>query len=235
MISIRKLNKRFGKVKVLKDLDLEITGGGIFSIVGPNGSGKTTLIKSLLGMVIPDKGMICLNDRNISNKWEYRNDINYLAQIANFPPNLRVKELIKMIKDLRKKDTNEQKLIDLFRLDSLLNKKLGHLSGGSRQKVNIVLTFMFDSSLIILDEPTAGLDPISLIQLKKIIAEEKNKGKTILISTHIMSLVEEISDEIIFLLDGRIYFKGSLKKLKQETLENNIENAIANLLTSAND
>jgi Cu-processing system ATP-binding protein len=234
MIRIEKLYKKFGKVEVLKNLDLNITKGGIFAILGPNGSGKTTLIKAILGMVIPDNGEIMLDEKSVLKKWNYRNNISYLPQIANFPDNLTVEELIRMIKNLRDCSTTENELIDLFGIRSFLDKKLVNLSGGTKQKVNLILTFMFDSELIILDEPTSGLDPVALIHLKKIIQTEKEKGKTILITTHIMSLVEEISDEIVFILDGKIYFKGTVQELKTQTKENNIEHAIANLLTHEN-
>ena len=167
MIAFKNLHKSFGKLTVLDGLDLTIKKGGIFAILGPNGSGKTTLIKCLLGMVIPNKGEITYNDESVIKKWDYRNNLNYLPQIANFPPNLTVIELINMVKNLRTKQSNEEELIKLFGLKNFLSKKLGNLSGGTKQKVNIVLTFMFDSDLIILDEPTTGLDPIALIHLKE--------------------------------------------------------------------
>tara|TARA_R110000787_G_scaffold129264_2_gene241084 strand:- start:10451 stop:11161 length:711 start_codon:yes stop_codon:yes gene_type:complete len=231
MIEITKLYKKFGKNEVLKDLDLSINQGGIFAVLGPNGSGKTTLIKSILGMVIPQSGSIKLNGKTIKKDWKYRSEIDYLPQIANFPNNLTVKELIKMIKDLRANNSNnEEPLIELFKLDPFLDKKLGNLSGGTKQKVNLVLTFMFDSPLVILDEPTTGLDPISLIRLKDLITKEKEKGKTILITSHIMSFVEEVADEIVFLLEGKIYFKGSISELKSKTNQPDFEHAIASIL-----
>ncbi len=231
MIEIKNLHKKFGKLTVLDGLDLNITKGGIFAILGPNGSGKTTLIKCLLGMVIPNKGEISINEESVLKKWNYRNHLNYLPQIANFPANLSVIELINMVKNLRPKEANEQELINLFGLNLFLNKKLGNLSGGTKQKVNLVLTFMFDSELIILDEPTTGLDPIALIHLKDLIRQEREKGKTILITTHIMSFVDEMADEIVFLLDGKIYFKGSVDKLKEQTNKANLEHAIATLMS----
>ena len=231
MIEIKKLCKRFGKLTVLDQLDLEIRQGGIFAVLGPNGSGKTTLIKCILGMVIPNSGEISIKGGSVLRKWAYRNEIDYLPQIANFPANLTVIELIEMVKNLRPKSANEKELIKLFELESYLQKKLGNLSGGTKQKVNLVLTFMFDSDLIILDEPTNGLDPVSLIRLKKLIDEEKKKGKTILITTHIMGLVEEIADEIVFLLDGSIYFQGTVKELKEKTNQTDLEHAIANIIT----
>lgn len=230
MIDFKNLHKKFGKLVVLNGLDLNIKEGGIFAILGPNGSGKTTLIKCLLGMVIPNEGTITYKNKSVLRKWNYRNDLNYLPQIANFPPNLTVLELIEMVKNLRPKQSNEQDLIKLFGLTDSLHKKLGNLSGGTKQKVNIVLTFMFDSNLIILDEPTNGLDPIALIHLKELILKEKAKGKTILITTHIMSFVDEMADEIVFILDGKIYFKGSVDALKTQTKNDNLEHAIANLI-----
>ena len=232
MISIEKLHKRFGKNEVLKGIDLDISKNGIFAILGPNGSGKTTLIKSILGMVIPDDGDIRINDDLVKRKSKYRDQIDYLPQIANFPANLRVKEIISMIKDLRAKPGEDQRLIELFQLEPFLSKKLGTLSGGTKQKVNIVLTLMFDSPIIILDEPTTGLDPIALLRLKDLILEEKKRGKTILITSHIMSFVEEMADEIVFLLEGKVYFKGDINALQAQTKETNFERAIANLLTN---
>lgn len=231
MVSIENLHKRFGKNNVLKGVDLSIDEGGIFAVLGPNGSGKTTLIKSILGMVIPNKGQISVLGQDIKKNSNYRYKIDYLPQIANFPSNLKVKELIRMIKDLRGNTTEDQQLVELFKLEPFLDKKLGNLSGGTKQKVNIVLTFMFDSPLIILDEPTTGLDPISLIRLKDLIQVEKSKGKTILITSHIMSFVEEVSDEIVFLLEGQIYFKGSISDLKTKTNQPDFEHAIASILT----
>ena len=231
MVSIKNLHKKFGKNQVLKGVDLHINDGGIFAVLGPNGSGKTTLIKAILGMVIPNKGNIEVLGNNIKKNSDYRHKIDYLPQIANFPSNLKVKELIKMIKDLRKNTNEDERLIELFKLDPFLGKKLGNLSGGTKQKVNLVLTFMFDSPLIILDEPTTGLDPISLIRLKDLIQAEKAKGKTILITSHIMSFVEEVSDEIVFILEGQIYFKGTIQDLKTKTNQPDFEHAIASILT----
>jgi Cu-processing system ATP-binding protein len=188
-------------------------------------------ISLALSLVIPNKGNITVLGENIKQHSDYRHKIDYLPQIANFPSNLRVKELIKMIKDLRKPTHEDERLIQLFKLEPFLDKKLGNLSGGTKQKVNLVLTFMFDSPLIILDEPTTGLDPISLIRLKGLIQAEKAKGKTILITSHIMSFVEEVSDEIVFILEGKIYFKGSISELKTKTNQQDFEHAIASILT----
>ena len=230
MITVKNLNKSFGKLTVLDNLNFNLDKSGIYAILGPNGSGKTTFLKVLLGMVIPDKGEVFFDKINISKSTDYRQDLGYLPQIARFPDNITVNELIHMIIDIRQQPAKPDPLVALFGLEPFLDKKLGNLSGGTRQKVNIVLTFMFETSVLILDEPTAGLDPISLIKLKDLIAQAKEQGKIILITSHIMSLVEELADEIIFLLEGNIHFKGSLSELKQQTEGKDLEHAIASLL-----
>lgn len=231
MIAINDLHKKFGEIQVLKGIDLSIEEG-VIAILGPNGSGKTTLNKCILGMVFPDKGTICINDQEISKNWNYRKDIDYLPQIANFPNNITVLELIKMIKDLRnEKSIDESYYIDIFKLSPFLNKKLNKLSGGTKQKVNLLLTFLFDNPILILDEPTTGLDPAALIILKELIIREKKKGKIILVTSHIMSFVEEVSDKIVFILEGKIYFNGAIQELKNLTKQDNFEHAIANILT----
>ena len=215
---------------MLKGVSFTIKDGGIFAILGPNGSGKTTSMKSFLGMVIPTKGDIFFNGKSIKNQWAYREQISYLPQIANFPSNLKVKELIAMIKNIKKLPCHDQELIELFGLQKHLNKSLGNLSGGTKQKVNLVLTFMVDVPVLVLDEPTSGLDPIAILALKKLILREKEKGKTILITSHILSFIEELSDEILFILEGNIYFRGTPQQLLETTQKNNFQEAIAELL-----
>ncbi len=231
MIAINQVHKQFGKNKVLKNLSLSFDKKGTISaILGPNGSGKTTLIKSILGMVLPTRGNISLFGKSIKGQWQYRDHISYLPQIARFPENLKTAELIAMVKDLRQRPARENELIELFDLQAHLQKPLAYLSGGTRQKVNLVLAFMYDNPIYILDEPTAGLDPLAIIRLKELLQEEKQKDKIILLTTHIMSLVDEIADEVVFLLDGHIHFRGSLSELKSTYSGQAVEQAIANLL-----
>lgn len=234
MVRIENITKSFGGLSVLKDINLDIESGGVIAILGPNASGKTTLIKCLLGMVIPNAGKIFFDNEMILGSWEYRDRINYLPQIADFPSNITIKELIGIVKDLRPKEANDKDLIHLFGLEGSMNKKLGTLSGGTKQKVNIVLTFMYDSELLILDEPTTGLDPVSLINLKELIIKEQKNRKTILLTTHIMSLVEEIADKIVYLLDGDIMFNGSPQELLKLAKESDLERAIAALIMKKN-
>jgi len=230
MIRIENLYKSFGKVKVLDGINLDLSPGKITVVLGPNGSGKTTLVKSILGLVVPDKGNIYVGEQHINGEWKYRDQISYLPQIARFPDNLTVKELISMIQDVRKDNAINNGLMDTYKLSPYLNKKLKNLSGGTRQKVNVVLFFMYNTPVLIMDEPTAGLDPTSLIKLKDRIIKEKESGKSVLLTTHIIPLVEEIADEIIFLLEGKIYYKGSWKELAKLKGELGLERTIAKIL-----
>ncbi len=230
MISLSNIHKQYGPLKVLNGIDLEFRSHGVHTILGPNGSGKTTIIKILLGMVLPQKGDIVVDNEVVNGGWEYRDKISYLPQIARFPDNLTVSELLNMILRIRNKPDRSEELIRLFKLEPFLNKKLGHLSGGTRQKVNLVLAFMFDSKVIILDEPTTGLDPVALIHLKELIRKERLKGKIILITTHIMSFVEEMADEIVFLLEGKIHFQGTVDELREQNRSVSLEHAIAQVL-----
>ncbi len=230
MIKIQNLHKSYGKRKVLNNINLNINQG-VCAILGPNASGKTTLNKCLLGMTFPEQGSIYINENNIANNYDYKKDINYLPQIANFPNNLSVYEVIRMIKDLRNlEEISEIYLLDALKLYSFWDEKINSLSGGTKQKVNILLAFLFDHPILILDEPTTGLDPSAIITLKRLIKTEKEKGKTILITSHILDFVEQVADEIIYLLNGEVFYKGTIECLKNRTNQQNLEQAIATLI-----
>ncbi len=232
MITITNLNKSYKKNHVLRDINLELPQSGIVALLGPNGSGKTTLLKCFLGMVLADSGDLVFDGRSVLGQYEYRAKVSYLSQIARFPENLTARELISLMKEIKPGETREANFIKVFNLEKELDKKMGSLSGGTRQKVNITLALMHDDPLIILDEPSTGLDPLSLQELKKFILKERERGKLILITTHILSLAEDLADDILFLLEGDIYFNGSLKDLLNDQGENNLENAIAHILRS---
>lgn len=231
-IEIVNLSKRFGKKTVLKNVSLTLNKGEVTAILGPNGSGKSTLMKSILGLVNPDQGQILIDNQSIIRQWNYRKEVGYMPQIANYPDNISVKEIIQMIRNIRQKEDNASTLISLFKLDNDLDKKIKQLSGGMRQKVNAIIALMFDSPILILDEPTVGLDPVSRLLFKELILKEKKKGKTILLITHHMNEIEELADKIVFILEGSIFFHGSLEKVKSEQNETDFEKAVAKILES---
>jgi len=231
MIQITDLKKRFGKLEVLNGINLEIENGKIYAIVGPNASGKTTLIKSILGLVKPDSGIIEVDGEKLNGNCSYRNNLGYMPQIARFPENLKVREILRFVRDLRgNPEPTDNELIEIFKLEKEMDKALKNLSGGTRQKVSAVIAFLFNPQTLILDEPTAGLDPIASSALKNKILKECAQGKTFILTSHIMSEIEELSDRIIFLLDGTIYFQGSIEKFQSHTQEKNLERAIAALM-----
>jgi Cu-processing system ATP-binding protein len=231
MIEINALKKRFGPREVLRGLDARIESGRVTAIVGPNGAGKTTLIKCLLGLTRPDAGSIEIDGRRLNGDWTYRSKIGYMPQAARFPENLTAREVIRMHKDLRgNPDALDEGLLHAFSFTDDLDKPIRTLSGGTRQKVSAVIAFLFRPSILILDEPTAGLDPIASSRLKDKIIEAKEAGKTVILTSHIMSEIEELSDHIIFLLEGKICFEGPRDEIKAVTGEERLERAIAALL-----
>jgi Cu-processing system ATP-binding protein len=227
MIEIKNVHKSFGKQEVLKGVDIRMERGKIYAFLGPNGSGKTTLIKSILGLVNPDKGDIRVGGKNIHNNYQYKNRIGYMPQIARFPENLTMTELLRMTKDIRKSVSHEEEYIRYFGLEDSRKKALKNLSGGMKQKVNAIMALMFNPDILIFDEPSAGLDPLSHIKLKDLILKERDNGKTILLTTHILSEVDELADEVIFLLEGKIYFQGSVSELLYSQDETRLDRAIA--------
>jgi len=235
MIKITGLNKKFKKQEVLKSLNLTIKTGKVTAIVGPNGSGKTTLIKSILGLIKPTGGKIEVDGEDISGNFIYRNKIGYMPQIARYPDNLTANELLSLVRELRENDDIASKeLIKSFNLVSDLEKPFKNLSGGTKQKVSAIIAFSFNPLIYFLDEPTAGLDPVSSSFFKDLILKEKTKNKTFVLTSHIMSEVQELADEIIFLLEGEIKFKGTLDDLLKDSKESKLERAIAEMMTRKN-
>ncbi len=231
MIEIRNLEKSFGDLRVLKGMSIEIPKGQATGIVGPNGTGKTTLIKTILGLVKPGSGEIHVNGIKLNGNFEYRKDIGYMPQVARYPENMRVNELLEFIKGLRDQEAvYEEELIDQFSLRSELEKPLRTLSGGNRQKVGATLAMMFNPDILFFDEPTAGLDPQSSHKFKQRVQKEKENGKTVIITSHIMSELEQLVDHVIFILDGKIRYYGSMKALLEESREERLEAAIARMM-----
>ncbi|GIK22224.1 MAG: ABC transporter ATP-binding protein [Ignavibacteriaceae bacterium] len=231
MIELKNIEKSFGKYQVLKNISLNIEPGKITAIVGPNGSGKTTIIKSILGLVQPDKGEILFNNKSVIKEYLYRKDIGYMPQAASFPDNLTVNEVFNMISDIRMQQMNgNAELINILNLQPELNKKIRTLSGGNKQKVSACIALMFNPKIIILDEPTAGLDPAASANLKKKIVEQRDAGKTIILTSHIMAEIEELSDNILFLIEGKIVYDGTLKNLVELSGQAKLENAIAAMM-----
>lgn len=231
MISIKEVNKTFGKLKVLNNVSLELQKGKAYALVGPNGSGKTTLIKSIFGMVLPSSGEIMFDNVSIHNDWKYREKIGYMPQIGHYPENMTIGQILDMMKNIRKNVTHfDEELIEKFKLYKMYDKRMHTLSGGTRQKVSAALAFLFNPPALILDEPTAGLDPVSVEVLKTKILEEKQNGKLIIVSSHILSDLDELTTDLIYLFEGQLHFNNSITALKEETREPKLGKAIATMI-----
>jgi Cu-processing system ATP-binding protein len=234
MIRVRGLTKQFGRLQVLRSLDLDIEAGRVTAVLGPNGAGKTTLIKSILGLVRPDTGTIDVGGVRVNGSGDYRAGIGYMPQLPRYPENLTVQEILHMIRDLRGRFTDlDDELVGLFDLEAQYEKPFKTLSGGNRQRVSAAIAFMFRPDLLILDEPTAGLDPLASSTLKDKVLRERERGRTVLLTSHVMSEIEELADTVVYLLDGVVHFEDSVTDLLERTGEGTLERAMARMMIRA--
>lgn len=229
------VRKRFGRMEVLRGIDQCIEPGRITAIVGPNAAGKTTLIKLILGLVRPGPGSVIEVDGvPVNGDPAYRERIGYMPQAAHFPEQLTGHEVLGLLTSLRgRPGPLDWELIERFNLAASLERPVHTLSGGTRQKLNAVVAFLFRPSLLILDEPTAGLDPVAAGILKDKVLRAPAAGTTVLLTSHLMSEVEELAQDLIFLLDGSVAFRGSVADLLRQSGESRLERAVGRLLVSA--
>lgn len=231
MVRARGVWKRYGRLQVLQGLDLDVARGQVTAVIGPNASGKTTFNKILLGLVRADQGEVLINGHRLDGGSAYRAHIGYMPQAARFPENLCAYDVFRMLADIRGAAAGrDEQLIEEFDLGRVLHTPIRVLSGGMRQRVNAALAFLFRPDLLLLDEPTAGLDPISSGTLKDKIRQEREAGRTFILTSHVLSELEELSDRIAFLLDGQVRFSGTQVELKSLTGESTLERAIAHLM-----
>jgi len=233
MITINNISKQFGKLKALDNVSTACGQTECIALIGPNGCGKTTLIKTILGMVVPDSGSITFQGNDILHQWQYRDQIGYMPQMGRYPDNMTIGQVLGMMKDIRGKSEGlDEDLIKAFSVQNLLNKRMGTLSGGTIQKVSAALAFLFNPSVLILDEPTAGLDPVASELFKEKILAEKDKGKLVLITSHILSDLDDLVTRIIYMQDGKLIFHKSIEELRQDTGEERLVKSIAQVMIS---
>lgn len=232
MIRIEHIDKKFKKVTALSDVSALLTNSQVVSLIGPNGSGKTTLIKCILGLVKPGSGRIFFGDKLINGACDYRNDIGYMPQIGRYPDNMKMGQLFEMLKNIRGAEPEklDNDLIRQFDLCTMFEKPMRTLSGGTRQKVSAAIAFLFNPKVLILDEPTAGLDPLSSEILKQKILKEKDKNKLILITSHILSDLDELTTHVMYMQEGKLLFFKDIGTLQEETGEIRLGKAIASIM-----
>ena len=232
MIEIKNLTKKFNKFTALNQVNIRFNDGHSVALIGPNGCGKTTLIKCILGLNVVEDGDILVNNESVKEHYLYRKNIGYMPQIGRYPENMTIAQTIQMIKDTRKVSENklDTELLEAFELKSIFDKKMRTLSGGTTQKVSAVLAFLFNPGIIILDEPTAGLDPLASEILKNKIIKEKNKGKLIIITSHLLSELDDIVSEIVFMNEGKVIVHQSVEELMTERKTEKISESIISIL-----
>jgi len=231
MVEVEALTKRYGTLEVLKGVNARFESGRVTAVVGPNASGKTTLMKCILGLVVPDGGRIRVDGEEALGNPAVRARIGYMPQDPRFPENVTVGEVIRWIQELRGEYGRDlDGLLDRFALRPALDQPTRVLSGGTRQKLSALLAFLFDPPVLILDEPTAGLDPLASSRFKDLVAAARDNGKTIIMTSHVMSELEELADRVLFLLEGSVIFFGAVDELRAQTGEAKLERAVARLM-----
>ena len=227
LLSLRGISKRFGGVDVLHDVSADVARGRITALVGPNGSGKSTLNKILMGFVRPNAGTCTLDGLELRASLEARASIGYMPQQPRLPEQLTGRDLFDLMHRLRPNAARDERALEMLDVHRLLDTRLGILSGGQRQRINAALALHFSPTLAILDEPTAGLDPHSAQQLKLLLRELATEGRSVLVTSHVLSELEMLADDVLFLLDGRVAFSGPLPALRERAIDGSLEAAIA--------
>ncbi len=205
MLKINNLTKYYNNAKAIENINIELTKGEIFGLIGPNGSGKNTIIKCILNLVKKSQGTIYLDDNLIDSKnYLYKEHIGYLPCRINLYGDLTVEQMLKYSASFYKKDLSNRinELISLFELD--VNKKIDELSYGNLKKVGIVISLMHEPKLLILEEPTNGLDPLMCDKLFNLLLKEKKKGTTILYSTHNLKEIKKLCDRVGIVKNGNL-------------------------------
>src|SRR5699024_6888866 len=219
------ISKAFGTTRAVQNVSFEVTKGRIFGLLGPNGAGKTTAIRMINHILIPDNGTISIN--NIDASPQTQRMIGYMPEERGLYKRMRVEEqliYVARFKGLSRPEAEQTTRHWLKRFDAAdwYNKKVGELSKGMSQKIQFIATIAHDPDIYIFDEPFSGLDPINSEMLKEIVVELRERGKTVLFSTHRMEQVEQMCDDICLFNNGRAVLKGNLRDIKQSFGKNTV-------------
>lgn len=217
VMKIRGLTKHYGDIVGIEDLDLDVFSGEIMGFLGPNGAGKTTTIRTSLGFLRKTAGDVKIFGLDShKDSVEIKRKVGYLPGDFGMIPGLKVRTFLKYLLSLSgvKSEEKMNRIGEI--LDLEFNKKIKQLSKGNRQKVGLVQAFMADQDLIILDEPTSGLDPLMQKKFYELLREEKRKGKTIFMSSHILAEVEEVCDRVAIIKDGKLQVVEDINSLQNK-------------------
>ena len=221
MLEIKNLTGGYVHVPVLKDVSFTVESGKLVGLIGLNGAGKSTTINEIIGLLTPYSGEINIDGLTLrANPREYRQQIGYIPETPSLYEELTLREHIEtvaMAYGIEQEQAFErvEPLLKMFRLDQKLDWLPVHFSKGMKQKVMIICAFVVDPSLFIVDEPFLGLDPLAISDLIQLLDEEKKKGKSILMSTHVLDSAEKMCDSFVILHKGQVRAKGDLPQLRQ--------------------
>jgi ABC-2 type transport system ATP-binding protein len=224
-LEVKNLTKRFNSITAVDDASFEVPEGSIFGLIGRNGAGKTTTIRMMMNIYMPDDGEVTL--RGVKVGQEFKNRVGYLPEERGLYKKMKVLETLLYFAEIKGKSGREiQKKAEYYlkRFD-LLDRKLSKvedLSKGNQQKIQFIATILHDPDFVILDEPFSGLDPVNTNLLKDIILGMKQKGKVIILSTHLMDFAEKLCDHLAMIDYGKIILKGSMKEIKSKFSQKNV-------------
>ncbi|OPA75393.1 ABC transporter [Paenibacillus selenitireducens] len=230
VLSIRNLSMNYGDKPVLKNIDMEVYPGQIIGYIGPNGAGKSTTVKIMLGLVEGYTGDISLFGKRISDgDWEYKRNIGYVPEVIDIYDNLTASEYLTFVGELyglswSTANMKAKRLMHILGLgEEVYDKAISSYSKGMKQKVMLISSLLHNPDLLFLDEPLSGLDANSVMIVKELMSQLAAQGKTIFYSSHIMDVVEKISNRIVLLHEGRIVADGTFESLKHHSQEGTLE------------
>lgn len=230
ILSITDLRKSYGDKGVLRGIDLKVHKGEIIGYIGPNGAGKSTTVKLMLGLEEGYSGKIEIFGEDISNRdVRYKQRIGYIPETAEMYDSLTAQEYLTFVAELYGMDYDDadwkaKRMLEVFGMGESYHSRISSFSKGMKQKTLIVSSFLHNPDLLFLDEPLTGLDANSVMVFKEILARFAAEGKTIFYSSHIIDVVEKISNRIVLLHDGYIVANGSFEELKNQSQEGTLEN-----------
>ncbi|WP_432404675.1 ABC transporter ATP-binding protein [Wukongibacter sp. M2B1] len=241
VIEINDLRMSYGKdgKDILKGINIKVYPGEIIGYIGPNGAGKSTTVKILLGILNEFRGEVKIFGKNIlEDNVQYKRKIGYVPETAEIYDNLTAHEYLGFLgeiygMDIEEIDDKAKKMMTLFNIEGSYNSRISSYSKGMKQKLLIIASLIHNPDILFLDEPLSGLDANSVMILKEILSQLADQGKTIFYSSHIMEVVEKISDRILLLNDGQVVADGSFEELKEMSKEGSLE-GIFNQLTGFN-
>ena len=217
IVQISGLNKSYGYKQIIKDMNLNLEGGKIIGLLGPNGSGKSTLIKILGGVLKPDSGNVTIDGKQIGI--DTKRIVSYLPESTYLSPSLKVREAISMFADFYEDFRTERAEEMLNRLNINLNDTIKSLSKGTREKVQLVLVMSRDALVYLLDEPMGGVDPAAREYILKTILSNYNENACVIISTHLISDVEKVLDQVLFIQNGNVILNSTVDEIRDEKKE----------------